>query len=215
MDGGKDGPDLASVFFLLMSGKVLGAGLGDAAEWDVWLSVLKAAYGLLPTENEGAIFDSFPAAERHRWRPSPSFEFGAGRRSGKSRVAGALCVYEAMLKRHKPTKDQAVQVLSHAKGFIEASPLLSWQVDERVHMERGRGGAARFMPKRDFNKVGLNAEIDFSRAVVSGPAPHASEHALVSCLRKVSRVAILRRPNAQRLAVAIFCCSSSLIRCVA
>jgi hypothetical protein len=44
----------------------------------------------------------FPAAEGHLWRPSLNFGvFWGARRSGKSRMAGALCVYEALLKKHK------------------------------------------------------------------------------------------------------------------
>jgi hypothetical protein len=66
---------------------LLGAGLGDPATWWLWLTILKAAFGLPLSPGELAFFQSISGQ-----RAAPTAPVRE-RRSGKSRVAAALAVY--------------------------------------------------------------------------------------------------------------------------
>ena len=76
--------------------QLLGAGLGDLASWSVWGVVLKAAYGLPLTEDERATYHRV-AGERPPPRKRVRELWAVvGRRGGKSRMAAAVAVYEAL-----------------------------------------------------------------------------------------------------------------------
>jgi hypothetical protein len=132
-----------SIDTALRDPNLLGAGLGPADTWSVWISILKAARALPLTDNERAVFasvagDREPPLSRVRecWAI-------VGRRSGKSRMAAAVAVYEAVtadISKLAPgeignvlvlaaSKTQAMAVFSYVRGFLEASPILAEMIE--------------------------------------------------------------------------------------
>ena len=122
---------------------LLGAALDPpTSTWSTWLATLRAAFGLPLSDEQQAIFatvagDRAPPTSRVRelWAI-------AGRRSGKSRMAAALCVYLACFVKHKLARgelgmvlclaastDQARVVFGYVKGFLEASPVLQQEIE--------------------------------------------------------------------------------------
>ena len=129
---------------------LLGAALGDLTPWATWLAVLKAAFAEMMTAVELAAFHKV-AGERepplHRVRELWAI---VGRRSGKSRMAAALAVFLAtMTDAHKrlaageqgyvlvlaPSQSQARVIFNYALGFIEASALLTSQINATTRDE--------------------------------------------------------------------------------
>jgi Phage Terminase len=126
---------------VLTDQRLLGAGLGDPHSWQLWQTILKAAFGLSLNEDEAKAFASVagsrnPPAQRVR-------ELWAivGRRGGKSRMAAALAAYLAAFGQHRLAKgeigmvlvlaasrDQARTVFEYVKGFLQASPILSKEI---------------------------------------------------------------------------------------
>ena len=121
--------------------RLLGAALGDIHTWQIWRTVLKAAFGLELNREEARAFASVagsraPPAQRVR-------ELWAiiGRRGGKSRMAAAIACYVALFIPHKlavgeigtvlviaASIDQAKTVFEYVKGFLEASPTLRKEI---------------------------------------------------------------------------------------
>jgi hypothetical protein len=128
--------------------RLLGAALGDAAPWRVWLIVLKAAFGLVLDDAELKVFASIagnrtPPAKRVR-------ELWAiiSRRGGKSRMAAALAVYIACFVQHKlspgergmvlvlaASVEQARVVFAYALAFLQASPALRQEIVDATRNE--------------------------------------------------------------------------------
>jgi hypothetical protein len=119
----------------LLDEKLLGGSLGDPETWRTWLAVLRGAFGLPLNPGQSAIFrrlcDRDPPASRPR-----ELWFIAGRRSGKSRMAGALGAYVASLSGLRarlapgevgrvmtlaPSVEQAKLVHGYARAFLEDS----------------------------------------------------------------------------------------------
>ena len=125
----------------LASPKLLGAGLGDIATWRTWLVVLKAAFGRPLDDGELEVFrvvagDRSPPEHRVR-----ELWCVAGRRSGKSRMAGAVAIFLALFQKYRLSPgergmclviagsvDQARTVFNYVRGFIEAVPALAREV---------------------------------------------------------------------------------------
>lgn len=122
---------------------LLGAGLGPAETWGVWISILKAARALPLTDAERAGFASVSGGREpplNRVRETWAI---VGRRSGKSRMAGAVAVYEAVTADMSrlaagevgnvlvlaASKTQAQNVFNYVRGFLEASPILAGMID--------------------------------------------------------------------------------------
>jgi hypothetical protein len=119
---------------------LLGAALGDMATWAAWRTVLKAAFGLPLSRPEAKAFGDLAG---HRKPPKARVSelwCIAGRRGGKSRVAGAIATYAAAFEDHKgklapgevgyvlvlsPSKAQARAVRDYVEGFMRASPILA------------------------------------------------------------------------------------------
>jgi hypothetical protein len=134
-------PSTMTIDRALADRRLLGAALGDLGSWRVWLTALRAAFGLRLDEGELATFrrvagDRAPPgkAVRELWAV-------VARRSGKSRVAAALAVFLSLFRLHKlakgetgyvlvlaATQDQAKTVFQYCAGFIEASEALRREV---------------------------------------------------------------------------------------
>jgi hypothetical protein len=127
---------------------LLGAALGDAGSWSTWIAVLRAAFGLPLSEEQGRIF-----AEVAGGRAPPSQRVRelwavVGRRGGKSRVAAAILIFLALFVRHRlaagerglvlclaASQEQARVVFNYARAFLEASPLLRQEIDAITRWE--------------------------------------------------------------------------------
>jgi hypothetical protein len=146
-----------SISDALRDPQLLGAALGDLRSWSVWITTLKAAFGLKLRRRE---LEAFVKVAGDREPPSRRVrELWAvvGRRSGKSRMAAALAVFVACLTDARsrlapgeqgyvlvlaPSLAQARVIFGYVLGFIKASPLLRSQLDgEPTQNEiRLRGG---------------------------------------------------------------------------
>ena len=146
---------------------LLGSGLGDPATWSRWMSILKAAFALPMDATDLAAFkqvagDRDPPQQRVR-------ELWAvlGRRSGKTRMAAAICVFVASLEQHRlapgeighvlliaASRDQASVAYKYVVGFLKASPLLSQQIISETASEvRLRGNIVISVHANSFRTV--------------------------------------------------------------
>ena len=124
---------------------LLGAALGPIETWRSWLVTLKAAFAEAMTEEELAIFGQLAGGRAPPARRVRELWAGPiGRRGGKSRAAAAIATYVAVLVDHSArltpgetgviaviaaNRDQARVVHGYIKGFLEASPLLTQQIE--------------------------------------------------------------------------------------
>jgi terminase large subunit-like protein len=117
--------------------ELLGAALGDPAPWKVWSIVLKAAFGLPVTSEESEVFRTVAGDRGLPLRRVRELWAVAGRRSGKSRIAAAIAVHQALFVQHRlsegevghvlvlaASRDQAQTVFEYCLGFVQASPVL-------------------------------------------------------------------------------------------
>ncbi|TIP99767.1 MAG: terminase, partial [Mesorhizobium sp.] len=74
---------------------LLGAALGPSTTWDVWISILRAAYGLELSASERVSFDAVAGGREPPHKRVRELWCIIGRRSGKSRVAAALADFIA------------------------------------------------------------------------------------------------------------------------
>jgi hypothetical protein len=120
---------------------LLGAGIGDLASWQTWISVLKATFGLPLDGAEGEVFRRVAGDRPAPSKPVRELWCVVARRSGKSRIAAALAVFEALFRPHKlskgetgfvvvlaGTQDQSRTVFEYCAGFISASDALHREV---------------------------------------------------------------------------------------
>jgi hypothetical protein len=128
--------------------RLLGAALVDAASWEVWRTVLKAAWGITLSEEEAKTFVSIAGGRKPPRQRVRELWAIIGRRSGKSRIAAAIAVYLALFVKHRlargergmvlvlaASQAQARTVFDYVKGFLEASPALSKEVANRTSQE--------------------------------------------------------------------------------
>ena len=83
---------------------LLGAALGDMESWQTWRVILKAAFGLPLGADELEVFRSVAGARNPPSERVAELWIVAGRRSAKSRMAGALCAYLAAFSSQKATR---------------------------------------------------------------------------------------------------------------
>jgi hypothetical protein len=127
---------------------LLGAGLGDPTPWQVWIAILRAAFGLPLSENQQQLFAGVSGNRQAPMQRVRELWCIAGRRSGKSKIAAAIGVFLACFVKHKlspgergsvlalaASTDQAKVVFSYAKAFLEASPVLRKEVSETTRSE--------------------------------------------------------------------------------
>jgi hypothetical protein len=151
----------------LLDPKLLGAALGDASTWSVWITILRAAFGLKLSEEELKVFahvagDRTPPTKRVR-----ELWCVAGRRGGKSRMAAALAVYIACFVRHKAAPgerlmvlvlaaslDQSKSVFGFALAFLQESPVLRREIIDYTTSEiRLRNGVVIACHANSFRNV--------------------------------------------------------------
>jgi hypothetical protein len=145
-----------SIDAAMLDKNLLGAALGETASWRTWTCVLKAAFALQLDAEEMEIFTAIAGGRALPTKRVRDLWVLAGRRSGKSRIAGLISVYIAVLICHKlapgelgavlilaASTDQAQSVLNYAKGFLMASPVLRQEIDTVTQSEiRLRSGLA-------------------------------------------------------------------------
>jgi hypothetical protein len=121
----------------LVHPELLGAALGDPAPWKVWSIITKAAFALPLTDEEKEVFRVVAGDRSLPLRRVRELWAIAGRRSGKSRIAAAIAVHQALFVEHRlaegevgyvlvlaMSRDQAETVFEYCLGFIQASPVL-------------------------------------------------------------------------------------------
>jgi phage terminase large subunit-like protein len=117
------------------------ATLGDLSTWQVWLTVLCAAFALPLTFEQQQLFAAIAGGRLPPLKTVRELWCIAGRRSGKSRVAALIAVFIALFVKHRVSPgerpmvlviagsvDQARTVFGYVKGFLEAAPALQREV---------------------------------------------------------------------------------------
>jgi hypothetical protein len=125
----------------LLDPNLLGAALGDAETWAMWLVVARAIKGLDLNRQERRAFASIAGSRKPPRQKVRELWAIVGRRSGKSRLAAAILVYIALFEEHKlapgevgyvlslsPTLSQAQLVFSYCLAFIQSSPILAKRI---------------------------------------------------------------------------------------
>ncbi|MER9816490.1 terminase [Mesorhizobium sp. M0129] len=130
--------------------KLLGAALGPSTTWDVWIAILRAAYGLDLSPDELTAFNAVAGGRAPPIKRVRELWCIIGRRSGKSRVAAALADFIAAFQDHSgklapgetgtilvlaASQRQARAVYDYIKAFFEASPILSQLVESVTNDE--------------------------------------------------------------------------------
>jgi len=145
---------LTSLSEALANPDLLGAAMGDMKTWKAWTVILKAAFAEPLDEDELSLFkkiagDREPPVDRVK-----ELWVIAGRRGGKSRMAGAIQTHAASMQQYAlapgergraltlaVSKDQAGAVREYARGFLKASPVLQQMVvddsSERISLKGG------------------------------------------------------------------------------
>jgi len=128
--------------------RLLGAGLGSLETWMTWSVALKAAFGLPLDALERRAFRAIAGDRGLPKQRVRELWAIAGRGSGKSRMAAAISIHQALFVKHKlapgergmclviaGTVDQARVVFDYVVGFIEASPALRREVVTMKQLE--------------------------------------------------------------------------------
>ena len=134
--------------------RLFAAALGNLDTWQVWLTVLCAAFALPLTAEQLQIFAAISGGRLPPTKQVRELWCVCGRRSGKSRTAALLAVFIALFLKHRRAPgerpmelviagsvDQAATVFSYVRGFIEASPSLAREAVaiKRHEIELGNG----------------------------------------------------------------------------
>jgi hypothetical protein len=130
-----------SVDAALCDPRLLGAGLGDLASWQIWSIALKGAFGLILNDSERKVFEAIAGGRTPPARRVRELWAIAGRRSGKTRMAAAISVHIGAIEQHAlapgevgyvlllaASRSQARVAFDYVCGFLNASPLLRQQV---------------------------------------------------------------------------------------
>jgi hypothetical protein len=121
--------------------RLLGAGIGDLGTWGTWISALKSAFALPLDDAERSTFQRIAGDRAPPTKPVRELWAVVARRSGKSRIAAALAVYESLFRPHRlahgevghvlvlaATMDQSRTVFQYCQGFLSASEALAREV---------------------------------------------------------------------------------------
>jgi hypothetical protein len=121
--------------------RLLGGGIGDLGTWSTWLTALKGAFALPLSDGERALFAKIAGDRSPPARAVRELWCVVARRSGKSRIAAALAVFEALFRPHRLAKgevghvlvlaatvDQSKTVFQYCQGFLSASEALAREV---------------------------------------------------------------------------------------
>ncbi len=125
----------------LLDKRLLGAALGDAASWAVWLVALCAAFALPLNAKQRKVFARIAGGRSLPMKRVRELWCVIGRRSGKSRIAAALACFFAIFVKHRlspgergmiviiaASQDQARTVFGYVKGFLDASTVLRQEI---------------------------------------------------------------------------------------
>jgi hypothetical protein len=128
--------------------RLFAAAFDDLASWNVWLTILSAAFALPLTAEQLQIFSSIAGGRLPPEKAVRELWVVAGRKSGKSRIAALVSIYLALFVRHKVAPgerpmvlaiagslDQARTTFGFVKGFLEASPTLRREVVDIGRLE--------------------------------------------------------------------------------
>lgn len=127
----------------LLDDQLLGASLGDDHDsWSAWLCVLRAAYGLPLSRRERKVFKQVAGDRAPPRSRVDELWCVVGRRGGKSRTAASIGVHAACFVPHNlvpgeigevaiiaASREQASVIFNYCLGFIQASPLLSQEIE--------------------------------------------------------------------------------------
>src|SRR5262245_55858306 len=127
---------------VLLDIKLLGAALGDVSTWSLWLTTLRAAFGLGLSAEQRTRFAEIAGSRQPPTRRVQELWCVCGRRSGKTKIAAAVSVYIASIERHTlavgevgyvlllaASRSQASIAFQYVLGYLEASPLLRQQIE--------------------------------------------------------------------------------------
>jgi hypothetical protein len=148
--------------------KLFGAGLGDGASWQTWLTVLKASFGGSLDQSDLETFAKVAGGRAPPSRRVRELWAICGRRSGKSRMAALVSGFVAtctdrgklapgerpMVLTLAATRDQAQVVHGYMLGFLEASPILRKEIADTTANEiRLRNGVVIGTHANSFRSV--------------------------------------------------------------
>jgi hypothetical protein len=121
---------------------LLGAALGDPQSWSRWMTVLRAAFGLPMTPDDRVGFAEIAGGRSPPSHPVAELWCVVGRRSGKTRMAAAVCVHIGAIEQHRlapgetgfvlllaASKSQASVAFNYVMGFLESSAILRQQIE--------------------------------------------------------------------------------------
>ena len=141
-------PPTVTIDRALLDRNLLGAGLGDAASWQTWLVVLRAAFALDLSAAERAIFTSVAGERAVPTKRVNELWCLVSRNGGKSRIAAALAVYFSIFTPRTlaagergivlvlaASTAQAQTVFHYALGFLQASPVLRAEISSLTTTE--------------------------------------------------------------------------------
>lgn len=146
---------------------LFGAALGDITSWQAHRIVLKAAFGIELNRDEARAFASVAGSRSPPKQRVRELWAIVGRRGGKSRIAALIACYIALFVRHQlapgerglclilaATTEQAKVVFNYALAFLEASPVLSSEIDDIVADEiRLRNGVTIAVHPNSFRSI--------------------------------------------------------------
>jgi len=123
---------------------LLGAALGPSDTWDVWMSVLRAAFGEKLTKSQRLHFDQVAGGREPPARRVRELWAVCGRRSGKTRMSAAMAVFASCFVDYSdrlspgetgycvviaPSRSQARLAFDYCLAFIQQSPILAPLID--------------------------------------------------------------------------------------
>ena len=128
--------------------RLFAAAFDDLSSWNVWLTILSAAFALPLTAAQRQTFATIGGGRLLPTKAVRELWVVAGRKSGKSRIAALVSIYLALFVKHKVAPgerpmvlcvagsvDQARTVFGFVKGFLEASPTLRREVIDIGRLE--------------------------------------------------------------------------------
>lgn len=129
---------------------LLGAAAGDPTSWKTWTTVEKAAYGLPLNATERELFKQVSGGRSIPSKRVSELVTVAGRRSGKTKRAAGVTVYEACFVDHSeklspgeigyvllisPSIRQAKLAFSYCLAYLNESPILKQKIKSVVQDE--------------------------------------------------------------------------------
>jgi hypothetical protein len=128
--------------------RLFGAAFDDLGTWQVWLTILCAAFALPLDAGQLQTFAQISGGRLPPTRRVRELWAVAGRRSGKSRIAALIAVFLALFGAHRlargergmvlvlaSSREQAKVVFDYVKSFLTESPILQQEVENIIRGE--------------------------------------------------------------------------------